>query len=156
MSEITPLDQQLALLRERFTERTLKELQEIQAQLDTRPVNSAPRPWLLAGVQLLHRLAGSSGTFGFTALGKEAARLEHWLNTELTTEDMPLEQAERRLAELNQHLLQLPGLLLPSASPELIPPGDDSPGNARREWREEGNELKTLTHQHASANRPKD
>ncbi|WP_417606272.1 Hpt domain-containing protein [Oceanimonas baumannii] len=156
MSEITPLDKQLTLLRERFTERTLKELQEIRAELDTRPLNSAPLPRLQTGAQLLHRLAGSSGTFGFNALGKEAARLEHWLNTELAKKDMPFHQAERLVADLSQHLSQLPGLLLPSALPDLMPSGDAASGNTRDERPVERDKLTTLTHRHFSAKKQKD
>ena len=75
-SEVTALDNHLLMLKKRFAERTLGQLAELAPKLAKWQQVPCSFDELQALYQLLHRLAGSSGTFGFHQLGQEAAQLE--------------------------------------------------------------------------------
>ncbi|MBQ0832507.1 diguanylate cyclase [Marinobacter sp.] len=66
----------LEILRNRFRDKTIREIEGLVASI----FNASQRPEaiseLVAAYQLLHRLAGSAGTLGFTQLGEQARKLE--------------------------------------------------------------------------------
>ena len=69
---------QLQILRSRFVERVQDELTQLQAMAE-RVAASGDILALRNSYQLLHRLAGSAGTFGFPQLGQQARLLEQRL-----------------------------------------------------------------------------
>jgi diguanylate cyclase (GGDEF)-like protein len=70
------ISEQLDALRERFVEKTRGQLQDLSDMVERIRNESALESDLSNIYQMLHRLAGSSGTFGFDALGKRARDLE--------------------------------------------------------------------------------
>ncbi|MFP2769222.1 diguanylate cyclase [Oceanisphaera sp. KMM 10153] len=75
-SEVTAIDNRLMLLKTRFADRTASQLDDMLRNLRTWHTGEPTHGNLLALYQLLHRLSGSSGTFGFVALGRHASVLE--------------------------------------------------------------------------------
>ncbi|MCH8550371.1 MAG: diguanylate cyclase [Natronospirillum sp.] len=80
---------QLDWLRDRFLERLNDDtaaLAEMLAQLEEADADSPRQAQLLEQIRdRLHRLAGSSGTFGFSILGDQARLLEHRLDACLSS-----------------------------------------------------------------------
>ena len=70
------ISEQLDALRERFVIKTREQLQVLSAMIRRIRAESAQPGDLSDTYQMLHRLAGSSGTFGFDALGQRARELE--------------------------------------------------------------------------------
>lgn len=66
--------------------------------------------------ELLHKLAGSAGTFGLAALSAQAARLDHKLE-QILAQDRNSEDYRRNSAQLETELKALTGF----AAPEAIP-----------------------------------
>ncbi|WMC10593.1 diguanylate cyclase [Oceanimonas pelagia] len=116
MSDTKPLEQQLALLRERFTERTLSQLNALLERIDTWQPPRSPHPLVDALGQLLHRLAGSSGTFGLSELGRQAAALEQTLKARLADGEPDEAKATALLDQARHDLTTLMGLLQPPQS----------------------------------------
>ncbi|PXX93300.1 diguanylate cyclase [Marinobacter vulgaris] len=86
----------LAHLRLTFRQRAAGELEQLISIAERLPHGKQRRPDTTDDIALsygiLHRLAGSAGTFGYTALGDQARRLEHRLKPlaehgALTTDD---------------------------------------------------------------------
>lgn len=121
MFDTTPLEQQLALLRERFTERTLHQLRAQLERLSTWQPAQPPRPLLEEVNQLQHRLAGSSGTFGLNELGRQAAAQELALKARLAQGETAGEEAAALLDQARQDMTLLVSLLQPSPQPVPIP-----------------------------------
>ncbi|WP_019934670.1 diguanylate cyclase [Oceanimonas smirnovii] len=109
MSETTQLNQQLVMLRERFISRTAGELTAILNRLDAQQQDDL----LQDCQQLLHRLAGSSGTFGLRTLGEQAALAEQWLKQQQAA-GLPFTALQ---AKLREQLLQLTQHLTPEETP---------------------------------------
>ena len=81
-SPTSQIDTQLAELRESFRPRLAERVEEIAAQWETvRPVLADPaaRELLRRLHRLAHSLAGTAGTFGFTAAGDVSRALERRL-----------------------------------------------------------------------------
>ncbi|KEF30917.1 Putative diguanylate cyclase (GGDEF domain) [Marinobacter nitratireducens] len=66
----------LALLKMRFREKALCALSSLQQSLSRVHSSGVDSGEILSAYQSLHRLAGSAGTFGYSALGREARELE--------------------------------------------------------------------------------
>ncbi|MCH8497863.1 MAG: diguanylate cyclase [Marinobacter sp.] len=66
---------QLQVLRNRFVERVQDELSQLQVMVESVVAREDPLA-LRNSYQLLHRLAGSAGTFGFSQLGQQARVIE--------------------------------------------------------------------------------
>lgn len=120
--EVTALDSHLLMLKKRFAERTLAQLAELA------PVLVEWQQWPCQGeelqnlYQLLHRLAGSSGTFGFHQLGEQAAQLEQLIKAvlaESSPSDNPWLLTPSILARLSQlsTLVNLDEAEAPAAAP---------------------------------------
>lgn len=75
-SEKTAIDNQLMLLKTRFANSTATQLDAMLGHFSDRKISDITYEELVALYQLLHRLGGSSATFGFNQLGQQAARLE--------------------------------------------------------------------------------
>ena len=81
------LQRQLQALTDKFAERLqqeLPELEQVAEQLQHTREREQRRALVLDIRERLHRLAGTAGTFGFTALGQQSRLLEqrtdHWLD----------------------------------------------------------------------------
>ncbi|MDP5292945.1 diguanylate cyclase [Oceanimonas sp. CHS3-5] len=122
MSDTKPLEQQLVLLRERFGERTLTQLRELLDRLSAWQPAQPPQPLLEEVNQLQHRLAGSSGTFGLTELGRQASAQELALKARLTPGKLADEGAAALLDQARHDLTLLMGLLQPPPQPVSVPP----------------------------------
>ncbi|WP_107851028.1 GGDEF domain-containing protein [Oceanimonas marisflavi] len=122
MSDTDTLDQQLARLRERFTERTLNQIQKKIHQLSAWQPGEPHQPLLEALAQLLHRLAGSSGTFGLTELGRQAAEQERTLKTCLDGEILTGGQIASLVDWARRDLAALAVLLQASSQPAAASP----------------------------------
>lgn len=66
----------LETLRNRFRDKTIREIEGLVASIFSASQHCEAINELVAAYQLLHRLAGSAGTFGFTQLGEQAQKLE--------------------------------------------------------------------------------
>ncbi|MDN6320398.1 MAG: response regulator, partial [Marinobacter sp.] len=66
----------LEILRSRFQDKTVGEIEELVASIFNASRHNDAVYELVAAYQLLHRLAGSAGTLGFTQLGEQARKLE--------------------------------------------------------------------------------
>lgn len=66
----------LETLRDRFRDKTIREIEGLVASIFRASQYSEAIEELTAAYQLLHRLAGSAGTLGFTQLGERARKLE--------------------------------------------------------------------------------
>ncbi|ART82544.1 hypothetical protein CBP31_07855 [Oceanisphaera profunda] len=83
--EVTAMDNRLMMLKKRFAERTTAQLAELAPKLADWQ-NGVCHPDDLQDLyHLLHRLAGSSGTFGFHQLGEEASELEQLIKEVIHT-----------------------------------------------------------------------
>ncbi|MDO6441540.1 diguanylate cyclase [Marinobacter sp. 2_MG-2023] len=70
------VQKKLETLRNRFRDKTIREIEGLVASIFNASRNSETIGELVAAYQLLHRLAGSAGTLGFTLLGEQARKLE--------------------------------------------------------------------------------
>ncbi|MFH7586536.1 diguanylate cyclase [Oceanimonas smirnovii] len=134
MPDTTQLNKQLAMLRERFISRTAGEL---TAMLDRLNAKQQPATALQDCVQLLHRLAGSSGTFGLTGLGQQAAAGEKWLKQQLDAG----ETFTGLQHNVSDHLQQLTQLL---AADQAVHSDVAAPAPPHHELLMAGNELASL------------
>ena len=66
----------LETLRNRFRDKTIREIEALVASIFSASEHPEAIKELVAAYQLLHRLAGSAGTLGFTQLGEQARKLE--------------------------------------------------------------------------------
>lgn len=66
----------LETLRNRFRDKTIREIEGLVASIFSASERSEAINELVTAYQLLHRLAGSAGTLGFTQLGEQARKLE--------------------------------------------------------------------------------
>lgn len=66
----------LETLRNRFRDKTIREIEGLVASIFNASRHTEAIEELTAAYQLLHRLAGSAGTLGFTQLGEQARKLE--------------------------------------------------------------------------------
>lgn len=66
----------LEILRNRFRDKTIREIEGLVASIFSASRHPDTIGELTAAYQLLHRLAGSAGTLGFTQLGEQARKLE--------------------------------------------------------------------------------
>jgi diguanylate cyclase (GGDEF)-like protein len=66
----------LEILRNRFRDKTIREIEGLVASIFNASRHPEAIEELTAAYQLLHRLAGSAGTLGFTQLGEQARKLE--------------------------------------------------------------------------------
>ncbi len=66
----------LETLRNRFQDKTIREIDCLVASIFNASRNAEAVGELIAASQLLHRLAGSAGTMGFPRLGEQARKLE--------------------------------------------------------------------------------
>jgi len=66
----------LETLRNRFRDKTIREIEGLVASIFNASRHPEATKELTAVYQLLHRLAGSAGTLGFTQLGEQARKLE--------------------------------------------------------------------------------
>lgn len=66
----------LEILRSRFQEKTGREIEGLVASIHSAATRLEAVEELVSAYQLLHRLAGSAGTFGYAQLGEQARRLE--------------------------------------------------------------------------------
>src|SRR5690554_1858842 len=66
----------LETLRNRFQDKTIGEIEGLVASIFSASQHQETIDELVAAYQLLHRLAGSAGTLGFTQLGEQARTLE--------------------------------------------------------------------------------
>ncbi|MGO4998717.1 diguanylate cyclase [Oceanisphaera sp. W20_SRM_FM3] len=114
-SEVTALDTHLLVLKKRFAGRTATQLAELVSKLAKWQQEPCPLDELQFLDQLLHRLAGSSGTFGFQALGQEAGALAQLIKEELTSYDTA--NASPLAPQLLARLGQLPQWLITAAAP---------------------------------------
>lgn len=70
------VQKKLETLRHRFREKTIREIDGLVASIFKASRHAEAVDDLIADCQLLHRLAGSAGTMGFTRLGEQARKLE--------------------------------------------------------------------------------
>lgn len=111
-SEKTALDNRLALLKMRFTDKTITQLATILEQTADWQQGDFVYDDIKSLYQLLHRLAGSSGTFGFNELGQQARLLELTIKPVLNDPDYTLALAAKVIdADFLARLQQLPALL---------------------------------------------
>ncbi|GAA3709456.1 hypothetical protein GCM10022421_15740 [Oceanisphaera sediminis] len=82
------MESKLALLKTRFAERTAPQLDAMVLEVQQWQQAGGRCGDIAALYQLLHRLAGSSGTFGFVELGQKARSLEHRLTSLLECPDL--------------------------------------------------------------------
>ncbi|RBW49147.1 diguanylate cyclase [Marinobacter sp. F3R11] len=66
----------LETLRNRFRDKTIRELEGLVSSIFSASEHSESIGELVGAYQLFHRLAGSAGTLGFTQLGEQARKLE--------------------------------------------------------------------------------
>ncbi|WP_417518962.1 diguanylate cyclase domain-containing protein [Marinobacter sp.] len=66
----------LETLRNRFRDKTIREIEGLVASISNASRHPEASEELIAAYHLLHRLAGSAGTLGFTQLGEHARKLE--------------------------------------------------------------------------------
>ncbi|MGO1692448.1 MAG: diguanylate cyclase [Marinobacter sp.] len=66
----------LEILRNRFQNKTIREIEGLVASIFRASEHPEATEELVVAYQLLHRLAGSAGTLGFTQLGEQARKLE--------------------------------------------------------------------------------
>ena len=83
-NSVPSLADKMAALEAAFKDRLPKKLSEIDGALAESLSNSADTKPLQAMHQLLHKMAGSAGTFGFVALGLRARDLEGQLDALLS------------------------------------------------------------------------
>lgn len=120
-SEMTAINHQLAILKERFVERTRTQLRELSNCLPHWQQGSLTLAELIELQQLLHRIAGSAGTFGYTRLGLYAGRIEQQVNDFLSQQaSTSISATSFIIDELIQQLLQLTHYLEDNAT--LEPP----------------------------------
>lgn len=100
--------QKLEQLKQRFREKTLAELDQLQVVVKNITNGTGVAEDVSSVFHSLHRLAGSAGTFGYTALGDEARQLELVLKP--LFENPSDNSEESRLVRDAQHLLT-PGFL---------------------------------------------
>lgn len=108
------MESQLALLKTRFADRTATQLKAMVREVQQWRQAGSHCGDITALYQLLHRLAGSSGTFGFAELGQRARCLEHRLTPLLECPELSaartqsvidadfLEQLQRLISLLHQ------------------------------------------------------
>ena len=89
-ANISEVARKLELLKSRFKEKAAKDIGLVQLTAENIRVGRFGPNDVAAAYHSLHRLAGSAGTFGFTALGEEARALERLLK--------PLAEPSRELA----------------------------------------------------------
>ncbi|MCE3026435.1 diguanylate cyclase [Salinicola sp. DM10] len=111
----------LAALRVQYAERLGNDLQTLIAQARElaarqRSVEPAALETLRQG---LHRIAGSAGTFGYPALGREAREMELWVQTVLETAVAP---TSPMLSALNDRLCDSYRVLTDTQVPALAEP----------------------------------
>jgi len=99
----------LEMLRVRFLQRVREDLAELDAALEALETGAGESAEVHREMRgILHRLAGSAGSFGQAALGVEAARLESEL--EADPPDRPtVERWRARIAGLARTLATAPG-----------------------------------------------
>ena len=83
------LQEKLRLLEVKFIESLQEKFFQMQAAMEQALASKEARPPLLILHRLLHTLAGSAGTFGFTLLGKKANQLEIALKEILEQSELP-------------------------------------------------------------------
>ncbi len=105
------VSEKLALLRQRFRDKAAEEI-DVLAHLIESIRSGNPDPADVdAAYRLLHRLAGSAGTFGFTHLGEEARRLELFLKPMAEGVDNLTDSVSQIDDEFCDHLAGLKELL---------------------------------------------
>ncbi|ART80421.1 diguanylate cyclase [Oceanisphaera avium] len=116
--KVTAIDERLLQLKARFAERSAIQLRELSAKLTDWQYGHCTREDLQTLYELLHRLAGSSGTFGFHQLGQEAGQLEQVIKAQIS--DSPPLSDLHLAPEIQARLAQLSRLLVtePSSSAE--------------------------------------
>lgn len=93
----------LEILRNRFRDKTIREIDGLVASIFNASRHPEAIEELTAAYQLLHRLAGSAGTLGFTQLGEQARKLEIAIKP-LADQVASGAENERIQLELNQFL----------------------------------------------------
>lgn len=90
MSDID-VQARLAALREQYSRRLIDDLQTLMAQ--SREMSARQGAITFDALDLLrqglHRIAGSAGSFGYTALSRDAREMEIWLQTALESTNPP-------------------------------------------------------------------
>ena len=90
--------QKLEQLKQRFREKSSVELEQLQVVAGKIANSTGEAGDVRIVYQSLHRLAGSAGTFGYTALGDEARQLELALKPLFEKPpDQPANQAGHRI-----------------------------------------------------------
>lgn len=122
---VTAIENHLSVLKQRFADRTVAQLAELAPLLADWQQGRCKLEDLQELYQVLHRLAGSSGTFDFHQLGQEAGQLEQLIKVTMQqTVSAPQLSSEilSRLGQLAQ-LLTVSEQTFISASPSLDLPG---------------------------------
>lgn len=114
-SEMTAINHQLAILKARFADRTRTQLSELFLCFPRWQQGNFTPAELMELQQLVHRIAGSAGTFGYAKLGLYASRVEQQVN------DFLNKQASTSISfitgELIPQLLQLTHCLEDNTQP---------------------------------------
>lgn len=95
--------QKLEQLKQRFREKASVELDQLKVIVEKISGGACEAKDVSQVYQLLHRLAGSAGTFGYTALGEEARQLEQALKP--LFEKLPEHSDEAEIVRSMQKLL---------------------------------------------------
>ncbi|WP_309044607.1 diguanylate cyclase [Marinobacter sediminicola] len=92
----------LETLRNRFQDKTISEIEGLVASIFSASQRPEAIGELVAAYQLLHRLAGSAGTLGFTQLGEQARKLELAIKpfADQVTEGAEREHVRQQLRQL--------------------------------------------------------
>jgi HPt (histidine-containing phosphotransfer) domain-containing protein len=99
------LDRVIAELREQFRARTAEEIPLIEQHWAALRAGGAPRAEAEALRRIVHRMAGSAGSFGFPALGEAAIPLDDALAFALDGSDADLAAAAQGWNPLVARLL---------------------------------------------------
>ncbi len=111
-SDLIAMDHRLTALKARFADRTASQLNSMLENVETWQRGGIHHDSLEALYQLLHRLAGSSGTFGFPRLGRQASQLEQRIKPLLESPDFSASRARDIIdARFMERLCQLAQLL---------------------------------------------
>ncbi|MBK1873230.1 diguanylate cyclase [Marinobacter sp. 1-3A] len=102
-SPVSEVRKKLEILRDRFRDRTIGEIEGLVASVASASRNPESISELVSAYHILHRFAGSAGTLGFTQLGEQARKLELAIKP-LADEVAEGADSERVRQQLNQLL----------------------------------------------------
>ncbi|WP_100637926.1 diguanylate cyclase [Marinobacter salexigens] len=96
------VQKKLEILRNRFRDKTIGELESLVNGVFSASQRSEALGELVVAYQLLHRLAGSAGTLGFSQLGEQARKLELAIKpmADQIVEGADSEQVQQQLKQL--------------------------------------------------------